>query len=345
MNFQDADHGLYGNGSFDVVNPYCSSSDGIFAASVIKASSVAFSCEQCGVNQYSLDSGGSDGQPGASYPFTCLDCPPVGAVCMNGAVTALPGFWGAASASAEEGSSTISMIVCPPGFCCTPGNCHGYSSCAGHRTGPLCAECPPGYTVGLGSPVCMKASNCQRDQITSWTLVVVLGLIGMALLQLTLVSDVWGPSSFAPNGALQLFFYFLQVCREPHGMVRVAEPHCFVTWLRKPHVVSLPKHPLASFSTTNYTHRITQQAAETNKRVTFHIDRLVCFSSPLPPGPPPYGPHPNTVSPHFPTGLRAVPRISCDGAVLHQHHRRDHSSSLARSYSREQERGRPLPPP
>lgn len=166
-----------------------------------------FQCAVCPSGQYSLFGGFSNGSAGTATNFNCLPCP-VGGVCIDGVVTAAPGFWGAASVP----PSTVSFTVCSAGTCCDgqAWPCVGMSSCAGYRDGPLCGDCRPGYVVPIGSTQCVPQAACASDKPVLWAMVAVVELVS-AVSQLTVVSGTWLPSPAPPNGKMKLAIYFTQV--------------------------------------------------------------------------------------------------------------------------------------
>ncbi len=208
-NFYDSFGGLYGNGSYPTPSSYCT--DG--GDPDILVSTLDFQCAVCPTGQYSLRGGYSTGIPGAAVNFPCLPCP-VGGVCVDGAPVATPGFWGAANDNAPDLLPNASFAVCPAGYCCDGSEawpCVGMGPCAGHRDGPLCSDCQPGYVASLGSAQCVPVASCVSDKPVLWVVVAV-GELVAAVLQLTVVSGVWTSSSTAPTGRMKLLIYFVQVC-------------------------------------------------------------------------------------------------------------------------------------
>jgi hypothetical protein len=206
-NFVDSFGGLYEDNSYPTPFSYCSPSADILV------STLDFQCAVCPMGQYSLRGGYSTGSPGAAVSFPCLPCP-VGGVCEDGAPVATPGFWGAANDNPPDLVPNASFAVCPTGYCCDGSEawpCVGMGPCAGHRDGPLCGDCQPGYAASLGSAQCVPVASCATDKPVLWAVVAV-GEIVAAVLQLTVVSGVWASSSTAPTGRMKLLIYFVQVC-------------------------------------------------------------------------------------------------------------------------------------
>ncbi len=176
----------------------------------VLVSTLAFQCVVCPAGQYSLAGGSSNGTAGAAANFPCLPCP-VGGVCAGGVVGATPGYWGAADVASP--SLSVSFTVCPAGYCCdgsAASPCVGLSPCGGHRAGALCGDCAPGHVESVGSAQCVPASACGPDSAVLWVVVVMGGVIA-AVLQLTVVSGVWLPSGLHPSGKMKLAIYFAQV--------------------------------------------------------------------------------------------------------------------------------------
>ena len=127
-------------------------------------------------------------------------------------VTAAPGYWGG-------GTPNVTFLLCPSGYCCdgdatSRWPCSGVSACAGHRVGRLCGDCEQGYVVGLGSALCVSQARCGGDQAVVWSLLA-LGVLAAALLQLCVVSNVFGYSSaqasVTPSMKVKVAIYYYQV--------------------------------------------------------------------------------------------------------------------------------------
>ncbi len=67
-----------------------------------------------------------------------------------------------------------------------------------------------GFVESIGSSHCVSVSHCAKDKPGFWTLYAFAALIA-AVLQLSLVSDVWCPSRGFPKGKIKLVAYFFQV--------------------------------------------------------------------------------------------------------------------------------------
>jgi predicted outer membrane repeat protein len=192
-----AQQGSYSNGIISVYSP-CK----------FLASSLRYICTPCPAGTYALWGGNSNGAPGNATNPSCNTCP-FGGTCVNGNVIAQPGYWGAARAANAAG--VVSFALCPSGYCCSsPVNCVSTSSCAGSRTGLLCSDCLPGYVEAMGSTLCVPVTACTHDKSLFWPLFV-LAMFLDAVIQLTLVSDVWNPSSARPDATIKCLLYFFQV--------------------------------------------------------------------------------------------------------------------------------------
>lgn len=195
--FVDAFGGLYGPGAYE--STFASPWDGLDTKEYYRepcqylTSTLQFGCAPCPSGTYSLAAGHSDGTPpgagngssgGVVNPL-CAPCP-FGGVCnSDGAVSAQPGYWGAAS---SDGS--VSFAVCPIGYCCSDvQSCSSINACGGGRTGPLCGDCGPGMVQSVISPVCVPVKNCSGEVRLFWVCVV-LGVFGMAFIQLLFVSNL-----------------------------------------------------------------------------------------------------------------------------------------------------------
>ena len=157
-NFEDKYHGLYGpTGAYPVTTPYCAEQ----VYSDILVSTLQFQCTQCPAGTYALQRGFSNGTAGGGNAFPCVPCP-AGATCSDGAVVAAAGYWGASDGGVNVSSNasttaagTVSMIICPTGYCCDGDNwpCASVDACAGHRHGLLCGDCDDGYGASIGEIV------------------------------------------------------------------------------------------------------------------------------------------------------------------------------------------------
>ena len=177
-------------------NPQCP-----YAASVLQ-----FGCQPCEAGTYAVNADSSSGAVGAVSNFSCLPCP-VGGLCgPGGLVTAEPGYWGAV-----DGDAAIVFTQCPLGYCCSSlGSCSaGIDSCSGHRTGALCGDCAPGYSIVVGSVDCFPTTSCTSN--LGWmSLLLVVGVFAAALV-LLYVSDVVLPSRSVSKGNLRIVAYFWQM--------------------------------------------------------------------------------------------------------------------------------------
>jgi hypothetical protein len=109
-NFQDAYGGLYGEKSYTVASSWCASADP--ENSSVLASSLEFTCVECGRDEYTVTASSSNGLPGQHVPATCQPCPG-GGECEHGQVKAAPGYWGA-----PNKNGNVTFAVCPGGYCC-----------------------------------------------------------------------------------------------------------------------------------------------------------------------------------------------------------------------------------
>lgn len=205
-NYGDQSGALYGPNSFSTISSYCNSSDP--SLTQVKASSVQVVCTPCGVNTYTVTPSNSSGQPGGAVTSPCLPCPSRGAVCTNGGVVPLPGYWGAV-----EMDGKVGVGICPPGYCCDGGNnpCSSLDAVALHHAGPLGGDCEPGYGLAMDSDSCVPTSACALDAPLVWPIVVVV-LLFVGLLNL-LGTGVWSTSYTTPNARIKLILYFAQVGR------------------------------------------------------------------------------------------------------------------------------------
>jgi hypothetical protein len=177
----------------------------IFGSCTYLTSSLQFACTPCPAGTYALYGGYSNGAPGSATNPTCSSCP-FGGSCINGSVSAQPGYWGAPSTS-----GVVAFALCPSGYCCSSRvNCVTYNSCAGARTGVLCGDCAPGYVEAIGSSLCVHKSACARGKALFWSIFVVAMFLD-AMIQLAFVSDVWNPSAVKPDATIKCLLYFLQV--------------------------------------------------------------------------------------------------------------------------------------
>jgi hypothetical protein len=223
--FSDELGGLYGSsvgtrGSYTaqfgspfdaIVQQGCATSECLFHDPVLGpcsylTSSLQFACTPCPAGTYALYGGHSNGAPGAATNPTCNTCP-FGGTCVNGAVTAQPGYWGA-----PDAAGVVSFALCPSGYCCSSrASCLSYNSCVGARGGALCGDCAAGYVEAMGSSLCVHKSACTKDKAVFWVLFV-LAMFVDAVIQLAFVSDVWSPTSAKPDATVKCLLYFFQVC-------------------------------------------------------------------------------------------------------------------------------------
>ena len=84
----------------------------------------------------------------------CLECP-YGAVCSNGNLKSMPGFWGTRIATGE-----YEFYQCLGSYCCMKTACEMTAPCSGHRTGTLCGICQGGYSLSMLSDQCMENTDC-----------------------------------------------------------------------------------------------------------------------------------------------------------------------------------------
>ncbi len=204
-NFIDNFGGLYGPASYPAVSSFC------MGGGSILVSTLEFQCVVCPPGQYSLVGGSSNGSAGSADNSPCQSCP-VGGVCNGGAPAAAPGFWGAASHVSPRPHDAL-FAVCPAGYCCDGSElwpCVGMNPCSGHRGGPLCGDCKPGFVVPVGSAYCVPWTTCASDKPLLWVAIAA-GELVSAVLQLTVVSGTWMLNPSAPDGKMKLVIYFAQV--------------------------------------------------------------------------------------------------------------------------------------
>ncbi len=209
-NFQDTFNGLYGLGAYPARSPYCSD-DTVEGTGKVLVSALSFQCTVCPSEQYSLFGGLLNGSTRLPTNYPCQQCP-VGGTCIDGIVSAAPGFWGAPGIATPL---VVRFSLCPDGYCCDGSKswpCSSINPCAGHRSGVLCGDCAEGYVESVGSSQCTTVSACTKDTVVFWSLAL-LGELFTSLLQLTAVSGVWLPSPQHPSGKMKLVIYFAQVRR------------------------------------------------------------------------------------------------------------------------------------
>ena len=157
---------------------------------------LAYFCETCPRNEYSLQHGylnlslvtthtfyrtvlTNGQQPESGYngtyelhDITCYPCP-YGAKCDQ-RITAVPNFWGYIH------ENRLRFQRCPKSYCCSTTTCDEYNQCAAHRTGRLCGRCEDGYSEALFSARCVPDTDC--DATWLWPLVIGSGLLYALLL-------------------------------------------------------------------------------------------------------------------------------------------------------------------
>jgi hypothetical protein len=84
------------------------------------------------------------------------------------------------------------------------------TGCQHTPAGQLCGACETGAVLALGSQSCVSVSECDGLSIGVVWLVLILGCMVAAWVQLALVSDVWLPAKGLPAGKLKLVVYFAQ---------------------------------------------------------------------------------------------------------------------------------------
>ncbi len=197
--FLDLFSGMYGpSGSYTMSSQWCT-----ISAGRVKRSTLQFGCSPCPNAQYSLSGGFSNGTADMAANPPCLACP-VGATCSGNLLRPQANYWGD---SDTEG--VVHMALCPAGYCCTLGFCN-VSSCAPHRTGPLCGDCEHGFVQAVGSSACVPATVCDTDIPTAWPVVVII-VFALGLLQLRVVSGVWSTDQRRPSNKTKPLIYFAQV--------------------------------------------------------------------------------------------------------------------------------------
>ena len=108
----------------------------------------------------------------------CLPCP-YGAVCSNGELKPLPGYWGV------QVTDHVEFTQCPESYCCTQ-QCSFLNSCAGYRTGVLCSSCKQSFSLSILSGDCVRNSICHDTWV--WSAAVMAALFYM--LWYTLKADM-----------------------------------------------------------------------------------------------------------------------------------------------------------
>ena len=109
-------------------------------------------CQQCPAKTYSLERAELYANM-SQRKVHCRNCPR-GALCEKGQVTAKPNFWG------YKDKGRVTLLSCPPNYCCDKKYCQRYNSCHGNRTGTLCGECPNGMSEPLFTTKCKANSEC-----------------------------------------------------------------------------------------------------------------------------------------------------------------------------------------
>lgn len=132
---------------------------------------VRVACAGCAAGQYGLGAGSVTGFDAAGVVnVECLPCP-YGGACVGGAVTPLPGYWGAVVGRAPAGGAsgagsgdTVAFTVCPAGYCCGGDDgaspCVALAACAATRAGQLCGDCAAGHGEAFGGPGCVPDADC-----------------------------------------------------------------------------------------------------------------------------------------------------------------------------------------
>jgi hypothetical protein len=214
-----------GSSFLDVFDNLCKPTDiNLFPPSVCSYSATRcqLGCSICPNGTYTLETSGFlNGS--VENKVTCITTCPLGGNCVNGSITAKPGFWGFSTLK-----STVAFVRCPDGYCCSTltasaggsSLCSSFSSCADGRTDTLCGRCLAGLSEAIGSPACLSEADCRRLAPVAIPLLIVAVLIA-ALIQLCAVSDVWCASRVHSKGSVRVLLYFFQVCLLQEAEVRL----------------------------------------------------------------------------------------------------------------------------
>lgn len=203
--FHDNANGLYGERAVLTTQP------GSYESIIVSAAE--FGCVSCPPGSYVLEPGQSSGESLAVDNPMCQVCP-YGGTCQDGiAITAVPGYWGAAvpagTTSAGRPTSVVQFAVCPIDYCCS-GGCTTVDECSLGRSGRLCGSCPSGYSEVLSSMECRRDDACD-DGAWFWPVYTVWLLAEGALL--LMISEVWcARRRRDPSNTVRLVSYFFQVC-------------------------------------------------------------------------------------------------------------------------------------
>eukprot|EP01117_Protostelium_nocturnum_P016085 TRINITY_DN6306_c0_g1_i1.p1 TRINITY_DN6306_c0_g1~~TRINITY_DN6306_c0_g1_i1.p1 ORF type:complete len:1018 (-),score=183.69 TRINITY_DN6306_c0_g1_i1:3-3056(-) len=138
-------------------------------------SEIQYSCSSCYSSTYTLFQGKYINDT-ISNP-ACLDCPRKAICQSNGRVRVGPDQW------CQEYKGEIECLGCPVGYCNS--TTHDWrDSCVGNRTGILCGDCKPGYSVSITSSRCVKNNNCRSHWMSFYLARPTINLIFLALVPL-----------------------------------------------------------------------------------------------------------------------------------------------------------------
>ena len=84
------------------------------------------------------------------YNSNCTTCP-IGGIC-DGSIVSAHGYWG------YWQLNKLKFVTCPSSFCAERSTT--YNSCSPHRTGTLCGDCEPGYSLSVTSSSCLPTGQC-----------------------------------------------------------------------------------------------------------------------------------------------------------------------------------------
>ena len=107
----------------------------------------------------------------------CIPCPQRGVQCLNGELTALPGYWQPAWSRGAPVNEDSEFFPCVDEAVCLPPEPNSTRVCAEGHDGPLCASCSPGF-AHLGS----ACSPCWSTSVNLLSLMAtILLLLGLSV--------------------------------------------------------------------------------------------------------------------------------------------------------------------
>jgi hypothetical protein len=204
-------------------------------------------CKRCPPNQYSIEESRLrlTGITTDIVPrnHSCHRCP-YGATCDDG-IKNRKNFWGI-NVSASE----VEMFSCPEGYCeLDATKSFSFSTCAAHRSGPLCGRCESGYSESLLGTACVDESHCQNS---NWLLLIFIFIYGLFYLLFFMFEHDWScilnyiarhlsrhrrskPSQADSTnfGYFQIFMYFIQTT-SLLSFTRLLERDALYTSIKRP---------------------------------------------------------------------------------------------------------------